>query len=196
MAGTWRLFIAVELPEEALRAIERLQDGLVRTMPGDAVRWVRPEGIHLTLKFLGDVPREQIDGIQAALGEAVRGHPPFALRAEGLGAFPNTRRPRVVWVGVEGDVRRLKELRNDVEEHVAPLGYPTEDRSFTPHLTLGRVQRDASRRELDAIGMAVETNTVGELARWQVDAVSLMRSELKPTGAVYTEVFAAGLGPG
>src|SRR5690606_30724510 len=166
------------------------------TVPDGAVRWVRPEGIHVTLKFLGDVPRGSIADIQAALDEAVRGHSPFGLTAFGLGAFPNTRRPRVVWVGVEGAVRRLKALRRSVEETISPLGYPAEDRPFEPHLTLGRVERRASRGELDLIGDLVERSEIGELASWQVEAVSLMRSELKPGGAVYTEVYRAPLGVG
>lgn len=194
MAENWRLFIAVEVPAGALRALKTLQDELRRAAPDGAVRWVRPEGIHVTLKFLGDVPRDEIGGIQAALDEAVQGHAPFGLQAFGLGSFPNTRRPRVVWVGVEGAVRRLKALKRSVEETVSPLGYPSEDRSFEPHLTLGRVERSASRGALEAIGEMVDRSEVGELAGWQVDAVSLMRSELKPGGAVYTEVYRVPLG--
>jgi len=196
MAEPWRLFIAVELPPEALDVLEGLQSELKQAAPQRAVRWVRPEGIHVTLKFLGDAPQEAIGEVQAALDAAVQGHGPFNLRAEGVGAFPNTSRPRVVWAGIEGDVRQLKALRRSVEEYVSPLGYPTEGRSYTPHLTLGRVQNGIPRRQLEAVGALVENNTVGELARWRVDAVSLMRSELKPDGAVYTEVYRVPLGEG
>jgi 2'-5' RNA ligase len=196
MAEPWRLFIAVELPPEALDVLEGLQSELKQAAPQRAVRWVRPEGIHVTLKFLGDARQEAIGEVQAALDAAVQGHGPFNLRAEGVGAFPNTSRPRVVWAGIEGDVRQLKALRRSVEEHVSPLGYPTEGRSYTPHLTLGRVQNGIPRRQLEAVGALVENNTVGELARWRVDAVSLMRSELKPDGAVYTEVYRVPLGEG
>lgn len=193
MIDSWRLFIAVEVPPDARRALERVQAELQREVPDHVVRWVRPEGIHVALKFLGDVPRGSIAEIQLALEEAVRGHGPFSLTAFGLGAFPNTRRPRVVWIGVEGEIRRLKALRRSVEETVSPLGYPSEDRPFEPHLTLGRVERGASRSELDLIGDLVERSEIGELASWRVEAVSLMRSELKPGGAVYTEVYRAPL---
>lgn len=193
MTETWRLFIAINVPAQALDVIERLQAELKRTAPDRAIRWARPEGIHLTLKFLGDVPTGQLEDLQAALDAAVAGRSPFDLRVEGLGAFPNTQRPRVVWIGVEGNLKPLKTLRRRVEEHVSALGYSAEDRSFTPHLTLGRVQRGASRRDTNAIGELVESTMVEALASWRVEAVSLMRSELHPDGTVYTEVFRAPL---
>lgn len=193
MTDTQRLFIAAELPGEALDALEDLQADLKDRTPDRAVRWVRPEGIHVTLKFLGDVPVSQIPDLHAALDEAVKGHAPFKLRAEGLGAFPTMQRPSVVWVGVEGDIRQLKALRRSVEENVSPLGYPTENRSFTPHLTLGRVQRRAARSDVDTVGELVQGADVGVLASWPVDALGLIRSELKPGGAVYTEIYRAPL---
>ncbi len=193
MGETWRMFIALELPEVALEAIDRAQRRLKQAIPERAVRWVRPEGIHLTLKFLGDVPREQVAAVQEGLAAAAAGHRPLALGVEGIGCFPNTQRPRVVWLGVTGDLRQLEALQRSVEQHIAPLGFPTEGRGFTPHLTLGRTQRNASRDEVAQIGRAVEKGIDGWLATWQADTLSLMRSQLRPDGAVYTQVHRVDL---
>jgi 2'-5' RNA ligase len=184
---TQRLFIAIELPHDILRTVERVQNQLKPAIPGRAAKWVRPEGIHLTLKFLGDVPRVQTDGIIEEMQAAARGHTAFFLSIEGLGCFPNTRNPRVLWLGLTGDVRDLAALQADVESHIAPLGYPSEERGFHPHLTLARSAREAHRDELAAIGKAAEKG-LGTLGSWRIDAISLMRSDLRSDGAVYTRV--------
>ncbi|NDJ74748.1 MAG: RNA 2',3'-cyclic phosphodiesterase [Chloroflexi bacterium] len=193
MSETWRLFIAIELPEAILAQLTTVQERLKRQVPRGTVRWVRVAGIHLTLKFLGDVPLSQRDDIEHELAQAATGHTPFTLAARHLGCFPNPKRPRVVWVGVQGAVPALANLRDAVEEHIAPLGYPTEDRPFKPHLTLGRVQRDARRDEVARLGELIADTKLGELGRWDVSSVSLMRSELKPDGAVYSRLFSAPL---
>ncbi len=194
MSERWRLFIAIELPDDVRRALARVQADFIRRAPEHLLRLVRPEGIHLTLKFLGDVPIKQLGAIGDALDQAVSGQAPFHLTVAGIGCFPNTRRPNTVWLGVEGDVRSLRSLHLQVEKYIAPLGYPTEDRGFTPHLTLARTQRSRGGEELQAVGQAVLAMEVGEIARWHVTGISLMRSELRPTGAVYTLVREARLG--
>lgn len=186
MSESWRLFIANELPRELLDELVGIQSDLMAALPDRAVRWVRPEGIHLTLKFLGNVPVGQIEDIQAGLALAVEGYAPFNLNAVGLGCFPNTRRPNVIWVGIEGDTRALKALWNSVEQAIAPLGYPTEGRSFNPHLTLGRTDRRAAPGELAQVGQHVEGADVGWLASWDVAGLSLIRSQLQAGGAIYT----------
>jgi 2'-5' RNA ligase len=195
MSEAWRLFIALELPPDVLKAIARVQSRLEDVFPERAIRWTRPQGIHLTLKFLGDAPPEQLDDLNAALAGAAAGHKAFRLGVEGVGCFPNTQRPRVVWLGVVGDLKPLRALQAGVEEHIAPLGYPSDERGFSPHLTLGRARNNAGRDALSAVGQLVETEEVGRLADWQVTSVSLMRSQLKPGGAVYTQVGEAGLEP-
>ncbi len=187
MSDSWRLFVALELPRELLRRIARVQDSLKLSIPDRAVKWVRPEGIHLTLKFLGDVPISQLDDIAAALERAVRGHSAFALEIEGLGCFPNIRAPRVLWMGMLGDVRQLAALQSSLEAEIAPLGYPSEERGFHPHLTLARAAREASRADLAAVGAAAEKG-IGNLGGWRVESVSLIRSQLRSDGAVYTRV--------
>jgi RNA 2',3'-cyclic 3'-phosphodiesterase len=184
---TQRLFIAIELPRDILRTVEKVQSQLKSAIPGRAAKWVRPEGIHLTLKFLGDVPISQIDTIIDEMQAAVSGHIQFFLTIEGLGCFPNTNNPRVLWLGLTGDVRDLAALQAGIEERIAPMGYPPESRGFHPHLTLARSAQDARREELVAIGKAAEKG-LGTLGSWRIDEVSLMRSDLRPDGAVYTQV--------
>lgn len=191
--ATWRTFIAIELSEELRDGLDLLQDRLRAQTPRGSVRWVRPEGIHLTLKFLGDTPVEQVEDVKVALAEAAADVGPFRVTARGLGCFPNARRPRVVWVGLEEPTGALQRLRDAVETHVAPLGFPTERRKFSPHLTLGRVQRRASSSEVREIGERVAASSTGLVGEMEVRAVSYIKSDLRPSGAVYTTLLETGL---
>lgn len=191
---TLRTFIAVALDAELRDNLGRLQDRLREQVAPRSVRWVRPASIHLTLKFLGDTPLDKVDEIQAALARASAGIEPFAFSASGMGCFPNSRRPRVVWVGLEDPAGALVRLRDAVEVEVAPLGYPTERRSFTPHLTLGRVQRRATKSEAREIGQVATESIVGTLGTVAVSTLSFIKSDLQPSGAVYTTLFEAPLG--
>jgi 2'-5' RNA ligase len=188
---TVRSFVAIELPAPILARLGALQARLREDVPPGLVRWVRPEGIHLTLKFLGDVPVAQIEALAGALQEACAPHDGFAFRIAGLGCFPNPRRPRVIWVGVEEPGGVLAQLQRDVERALNPLGYPPEGRAYSPHLTLGRV-KGRGREALEALGAYVSRSavTVGQV---QAFAVHLMRSDLRPSGAVYTELAVAPL---
>ena len=193
MAENIRSFIAVKLNEEAHLALRQVQ-GTLRKKPGGQVgKWINPESIHLTLKFLGDVPATRIAEISEALKQACAGHGPFDLSLEGLGCFPNLRRPRVIWAGVGGDVRTLRRLQQDVEEAMNRLGYAPEERDFSPHLTLARVERNARPGDVEAVGQEVQRTILGEIARLRVEHVYLMRSDLRPAGAVYTELAVADL---
>jgi 2'-5' RNA ligase len=193
MADMWRLFIAVELPPAVLAQLAEIQDHLKKRTPPGTVRWVNPDGIHLTLKFLGDVSVTKRDPLEKGLANAVEGRTPFTLSTGGLGCFPNASRPRVVWIGLQDQIEALAVLRDAVERLIAPLGYPTEDRPFSPHLTLGRVQREARRDDIQRLGDLIASSATPPAQRWQVTGVSLIRSELKPTGAVYTPLFHAPL---
>jgi 2'-5' RNA ligase len=186
MAETIRAFVAIPLPDPLLAQLERVQRRLEGDVPPRSVRWVRPDGIHLTLKFLGDTSTERIPEIRAALGAVGRNAPPFDFAVAELGCFPDPRRPRVVWVGVQEPTGRLAALQDAVEEVLAPFGYRPEGRGFTPHLTLGRVQRRVDRRDLPRIGEVVSAMGVGTLGEVSVDRFALIRSILKPTGAEYT----------
>lgn len=187
MAGI-RSFIAVELAQDLLDGLMEVQDQLRTNEWTDEVRWVRPQGIHLTLKFLGDVPAGRIDAIGEGVARAVVGLRPFRVIAEGLGVFPNWRQPRVIWVGIEGDTEQLHTLQAKVEQAMAELGFEPERRPFHPHFTLGRVNQRAGsgyQRRLGEALQAYDVQTVGEML---VDEVSLMRSQLNPKGAIYTQL--------
>lgn len=188
-----RTFIAIELDEATLLALTGIQQQLKSRIPSHAVRWVNPNGIHLTLKFLGATPEDRLEEIREAMKTAIEGMAPFEFRVEGRGCFPNFRQPNVIWVAVRDVGGKLSRLQRAIEDHVAPLGWPTEKRPFRPHLTLGRVARDLRPDERRAVGEAVETFEVEEIATVQVSEVSLMRSDLLPTGARYTRLFAIPL---
>lgn len=189
-ADSVRLFIAVELPSAVLAALTALQKRLKTLDRERAIRWTAAEGVHLTLKFLGETTPDRIPAIVAGLEQAAGGKTPFDLSMTGVGCFPNLQRPRVVWAGLRGDMAALRRLQEAVEEHIAPLGYPTEARAFSPHLTLGRARREASTGALAAFGKQIEqiAATTAETVNWRVEAVSLMRSDLKPSGALYTRL--------
>jgi 2'-5' RNA ligase len=183
-----RLFIAIELPAAARDVLAALQKRLQSADANRAIRWSSLDGIHLTLKFLGDVAPDKIASITAGLTAATAGRKPFDLTVAGAGCFPNLRKPRVVWAGSGGNSAALHALRDVIEQHVAPLGYPTDERPFSPHFTLGRARQEASASALAAIGEQIGKMDVGTLYSWRVDGLSLMRSDLKPSGAVYTQV--------
>jgi 2'-5' RNA ligase len=183
---TIRAFIAIPLPATLLTKLAALQQRLERRVPPRSVRWVRAEGIHLTLKFLGDTPKEQLPDIKRALAAVGRHAPACTFTAVDLGCFPNTNRPRVVWVGIREPTGRLVALQHAIEEVVASLGFPPEGRKFSPHLTLGRIGRRASHSDAALVGKLVADTGVGTLAEVAADRFCLIRSVLKPSGAEYT----------
>ena len=188
-----RAFIAIELPEVIRAELDDVEARLKPQMPRDTIRWVKADSIHLTLKFLGQVPSDQLDLIKLSLRSAVAPYAAFTLELKGAGCFPNIHRPRVVWVGVQENDHRLHVLQRTVENAIAPLGYPTEIRDFTPHLTLGRVSRDVRQVDQKKIGDVVQAAGVGSLGRWEVRQVALIKSDLKPSGAEYTILAQAPL---
>ncbi len=188
-----RTFIAIELDETIKAALTALQGQLKAEVPQGSVRWVKPGGIHLTLKFLGDVPANRIEEIERALTQACAGFPAFSFSVGGLGCFPNPRRPRVVWVGVQEESGTLMRLQKAIEDGMEKLGFAPEGRRFHAHLTLGRTQRRASSGDVRRLGQLVTEVEIGELGQMEARAVSLMKSDLKPTGAVYTRLAEARL---
>jgi 2'-5' RNA ligase len=191
--ATVRTFIAIELDKSCKSELLRLQTRLRDQLSPRSVRWVQPDGIHLTLKFLGDTPVDKVEEVKAALALAAAEVGPFAFTVGGLGCFPNPHQPRVVWVGLQEPAGALVRLQKAVEAHVAPLGFPTEKRPFSPHLTLGRVQRYASSSEVREVGQVVVATTVGTIIEMTVDVVFYIQSDLRPSGAVYTTLLEARL---
>jgi 2'-5' RNA ligase len=184
-----RLFVACELPSEMKAALTALQDAL-RRQGAPPVRWVRPGGIHLTLKFLGSVPAQRVTDICAALAPTVDGIRPLQLSLGSLGTFGGRRGARVVWVGVNGDVERAAQLQRRVEEALARLGFPTEERAFSPHLTLARVPDHVGSAERERLWDLTKALAAPEAASVTIREVSLMRSVLGPSGAVYERLAA------
>lgn len=179
-----RCFVAVDVSPGVRQRLAEVQARLRKAAPGADVRWTRPEALHLTLKFLGEVPDAEVGAVERALAEAAAGRGRMRLVARGVGGFPSARRPRVVWVGVGGDVDALGRLAAAVERTVAPLGHPAEGRGFTAHLTLGRVRVPARGPLGDAIAAVSDVDA----GTWDVGDVVLYRSRLRPTGAVYEAV--------
>ncbi|MEA3345385.1 MAG: RNA 2',3'-cyclic phosphodiesterase [Chloroflexota bacterium] len=195
MSEEIRAFIAFELPDSLKESLMELQRELKGQVPQGVVRWTRPEGIHLTLKFLGQTPVDQIEDIAEALSSACAPFSPLTYTASGLGCFPNLRRPRVIWVGIEDPAGELSELQKAVEDACVESGFERERRAFHPHLTLGRVRRRASRGQRRAISELLQEREIASLGTVTVRKVSLIRSELRPTGAVYTTLREVKLHP-
>lgn len=181
-----RTFIALDLPVKLQGSLEALQKELQRT---DApVSWVKPDRIHLTLKFLGDVPPGRIADIQAQLAEIAVHTQPFRLQAAGCGAFPTLQQMRVVWVGLKGDIPSLRDVQQRVEEAMAALDFKREDRPFKAHLTLGRVK---GRQRLRVLQEALLARQAFEAEDFDVTELVLYKSELRPERARYTPLFRA-----
>jgi 2'-5' RNA ligase len=176
-----RAFIAVNLDDSLRRAIADAQEALRAS--GADVKWVRAESMHLTLKFLGWVDDARIPEIVKAVGAALAGQPSFRLRLADVGSFPTSTAPRVVWVGVKEGAAELAELSRLVEDAVEPLGFEKEERPFSPHVTVGRVKSPSGRQALTA---AMRETAEREFGEMQVTKVELMRSDLRPTGPIYT----------
>ena len=178
-----RSFIAIDLPEATREAIAVLQERLKRSRAG--VRWMKPGSIHLTLKFLGNILPEQVDEIAAAAAQLIRDEPPITLYAAGLGSFPSLRKPRVIWVGLQGEVDRLTKIQTGLENTLETLGFAREGRGFRPHLTIGRVR---DRHRLQGLIEAMSTVELPEFNSFDANEIILYKSDLRPTGAIYTKL--------
>ena len=191
---TVRVFVAVgisaEAREQLIGAVERIRQEVPQ-----GIQWANPEGMHLTLKFLGNIPSASVGPLLECLKPVASEASPFPLHLAGLGMFPNRRKPRVLWAGVDGDLDELSSLQQASEEAINALGYPPEQRPFRPHITLGRPRRSVSDAQLSRIGAAVSSVAPPSPAGWQVESVDVMQSELHPTGARYTVLGSALLKP-
>jgi 2'-5' RNA ligase len=185
-----RSFIAVELPLAVKQELIALESALKKRCP-DVVRWVDPQGIHVTLKFLGDIDSDKTDEINMAIDEATQGLSPFRLELQEVGAFPNLNRVNVIWVGAKGELDKLAYLQKQIESNMAQLGFPREERAFTPHLTLGRVRNYASPDDRKKLGLILSQTTFASSQVITVDSVNLMKSQLTNSGAIYMRLYAS-----
>jgi len=182
-----RAFIAIEISPEIRQKLEELSNQLRTEMRGVPVRWVPVENIHLTLKFLGNVSLANLEVLTKLLRAEAAAHPAFEISIGELGAFPSNRRPWVIKINVQAP-SELEAVQRGIETETARLGYDREERPFSPHLTIGRVSRNAGSGEVRRVSEVLDRFKVGFLGAMRVDTIHLFRSDLSPSGAVYTKL--------
>jgi 2'-5' RNA ligase len=183
-----RCFIALELPEELKKKIYGYIEKLKSA--GADVKWIPPENLHLTLKFLGNTPEELLKNINERLISLSKSHDRFSLQVSGAGAFPNVKYPRVVWLGVH-DSEEIIKLQHDIDESMAGLGFEKDDKQFTPHLTIGRVR---SMKNKDALIKELATLKEVDFGKIEVNNITVMKSELKQGGAEHFKLREISIG--
>ncbi|OGP81658.1 MAG: 2'-5' RNA ligase [Deltaproteobacteria bacterium RBG_16_58_17] len=181
---TIRSFLALDTPEKIREGIGAVQSRLKKIIHGD-IRWARPEGIHLTLKFFGNISEDDVVNISAVVEKIAAGSLPLVLTIGGTGAFPDPHRPRVVYLGMNGDVERLIAFQKELERALETIGFPREERPFLPHLTLGRIKSPGGLIGLAGVVEKGESYTAGEFS---ASGLGLFKSDLTPRGAVYTRL--------
>lgn len=186
-----RSFLAIELPEAIRRKIEEVQKDL--KLSHADVRWVSPEKIHLTLKFFGSIDESRVDPIVKSIGGPTQTSSPFSLAVRGMGAFPHLKNPRVIWMGLVDEKEILPSFQRELEKELRKIGFESEDRPFHPHLTLGRMKSNQGRDEL--IGR-MEKYREEQFGDFQVEKVVLLKSDLRPSGPIYTPLKELRLGLG
>jgi 2'-5' RNA ligase len=176
-----RSFLAIEIPREIQKKIEEVEEDL-KSSHAD-VRWVTPEKIHLTLKFFGNIEESKIEPIVRSIEGPIQTTPSFFLKVRGVGAFPHLKNPRVIWMGLVDGKEALTHFQKQLEEALEKIGFESEKRAFHPHLTLGRMRSSKGREEL--IGR-MEKHKEEEFGDLQIERVVLFKSDLRPTGPIYT----------
>ena len=184
-----RSFLAIEIPRTILKKIEEVQDDL-KSSRAD-VRWVNPEKIHLTLKFFGNIDESRIDPIVKSIERPTQTISPFSLKVRGVGAFPHLKNPRVIWMGLVDGKEVLVSFQKQLEKELEKIGFEPEERAFHPHLTLGRMKSSKGREELAG---RMERHQEEEFGDFQVERIVLFKSDLKPTGPIYTPLREIKLG--
>ena len=188
-----RTFISADIPDES-RSEVALFLARLRTMKIEKLRWVQPEAIHLTLKFLGEINQDRVGSVLSAMNESCDGASPFGLSTGGLGCFPNRRSLQVVWLGLEGDMEALGELQGKLDGELHQTAdLPMENRPFRPHLTLARVRRGATEADRRQIWETIEATPPPEPITWHVSQLSLVHSTLLPQGPEYRTLGSAPL---
>jgi len=187
-----RLFVAIPVPEPVRKEMARVQDKFRPLAAPDDVRWVNPQQLHLTLKFLGHVPADAVETVKAALTDACAGMRSLRLHAKGIGFFPNVRSPRVIWVGLENHDQTLANLQRRVEQALTPFTENPAEERFRPHVTLGRFQKFRRHKTEKLIPQALSfgDRVFGE---WPVREVHLMQSVLSSSGARHTILVSVAL---
>jgi 2'-5' RNA ligase len=189
-----RTFIAIDLPAGIRTQIHDHQHSLARVLDDPPIRWVKPDSIHLTLKFLGEISPQKAELIGTEMPLKVGGFAAANLLVGGLGCFPNFNRPRVLWIGLQDQSDVLRAIQDHLERWLQSMGFEAEKRNFSPHLTIGRIHRRVGNHQRKEIGERLKDCEVPELGSFMVNALYLYMSELKSSGAVYTRLATARLG--
>jgi RNA 2',3'-cyclic 3'-phosphodiesterase len=189
-SSSWRVFCAVEVPDQVSRLTIEHIENLRRDFPAVPASWSREGKFHLTIKFLGNIQQDQVTALSVAASSAVKGISPFQISLAGAGTFPKHGVPRVLWIGIEDSSANLGKLQSRLEDECARLGFPREERSFHPHLTIVRLRGEKGARDLgkahQELGFARAAITV--------NALLVFRSELSPKGSKYTLISNHPLG--
>lgn len=187
-----RAFIALDIPSHIQEEIEKQTSRLRKTMGEDSVRWVPPNNMHLTLKFLGNIPTSHVDFLKAMMTQASALVHPFEIHVIRFGSFPNSKRPHVLWAGIHAAAELLS-LQKKIEDGATRLGYEKEVRSFSPHLTIGRVRQGLPEQDLRKISNALFEIQHGKIGTTRVDSIHLYQSDLNSEGSIYTKLFSTTL---
>jgi RNA 2',3'-cyclic 3'-phosphodiesterase len=189
----WRIFLSLPVPTYVVAQLLKLQQELAAGLREGFVSWTRPAQMHLTLRFLGDTPPARVEAIENAVTAVCADVAPFPLRARQAGFFPNPRRPRIIWAGVDDAGNRLAPLHAAVNEAIKSIVLETADeKDFRGHLTIGRIKR-IDRREIKALAEAAERASGRCFGNWKANTIEIVRSELGPGGSRYTCVASIGL---
>lgn len=191
----YRLFVALEVPEPVLAELERAQSRLRREVPGGLIRWARRDQLHLTLRFLGGVEAGRVPALIQGLHQACRPFSPLAMRATGVGFFPNARRPRVIWAGVTDTCDQLVPLAAAVTQATLPFSTEPPETRFAGHITLGRV-KELSSGEAARLAQAAEREAGRLYGDWVAREIALVRSRLAATGSIYSRLAGVSLAGG
>ena len=181
-----RTFLAIDLPLDVRESIVKNQQELQGQLP--AASWVRPHALHVTLKFLGDTPDDQIEAIRDSATLGLKEIMSFSIELQGFGVFPHCKAPRIFWIGITSGNEQILAVAANVDEALIPLGFPKEGKPFHPHVTLARIKKDHQRfgQALNQKEMLTRSMRFGPVI---VERVTLFKSDLRPTGSVYTHIW-------
>lgn len=180
-----RLFIAINLSDSLRRTLQNFQQDLRQELQGLPIGWSRIDGIHLTLKFLGDVEESRVNDIGERIVEIAGDWNPMQLELRAIGVFPSVKRPRVLWCGIDGELERLSQLQAALEGGLDMIGFSRESRPFKSHLTLGRFRAGISGQSVETLKLVINEHADSCVDRFTADSISLIKSELHPQGSIY-----------
>ena len=183
-----RIFIAVELPAKSREKIDTIINYFKTQLPNQSLKWVGAENLHVTVKFIGEIPEVALSKVKTIIDEVLNNQPEFSISIEGLGMFPNSNNPRVIWLGITGG-DPLVSIHRQLNQSLAQIGVKPDPRPLSPHLTIARVRQGIDRSTLSTIGNTLAEFKVDLLGSIMVDHITLFQSIIKPTGPHYKALY-------